>query len=48
MAWFALIAAFAVLLIGMYGVVRLRSHETDPLPGGSAGAERPPDPDAAP
>jgi len=38
MLWLAFLAAAAVLLISAYALVRLRHHETDPVPG----AERDP------
>jgi hypothetical protein len=36
MAWYALVAVLVVLLIGGYAVLRLRHHETDPVPGPTA------------
>jgi hypothetical protein len=32
MVWFVFVAVAAVLLIGAYSIVRLRSHETDAVP----------------
>jgi hypothetical protein len=37
MAWYLFVVAIAVLLIAVYGIVRLRRHETDPIAGGDAG-----------
>jgi nitrate reductase NapE component len=34
LTWFSLVALVAVLLIGGYGFVRLRRHETDPVEDG--------------
>jgi hypothetical protein len=33
MAWYVLLTVVVVLLIAGYAVLRLRQHETDPVPG---------------
>jgi hypothetical protein len=33
MVWYSLLAVTLVLLIAGYGFLRLRRHETDPVPG---------------
>jgi hypothetical protein len=32
MGWLTFVALAAVLLVGVYAVVRLRHHDTDPIP----------------
>jgi hypothetical protein len=31
MVWYAFVAVAAVLLMGVYAIVRLRGHDTDPV-----------------